>query len=82
MRAAPILTAVLVGAATFLAQAQPGPTDPQIAHIVVTANQVDIDAGKLAEKKGPSERGAQVRQADGDRPHLGQQVRHRAGRRS
>jgi putative membrane protein len=29
-----------------------GPTDPQIAHIVVTANQVDIDAGKLAESKG------------------------------
>jgi len=28
-----------------------GPTDPQIAAIVVTANQVDIDAGKLAEKK-------------------------------
>lgn len=27
-------------------------TDPQIAHIVVTANQVDIDAGKLAETKG------------------------------
>ena len=26
----------------------PGPTDPQIADIVVTANQVDIDAGKLA----------------------------------
>jgi putative membrane protein len=25
-----------------------GPTDPQIASIVVTANQVDIDAGKLA----------------------------------
>ena len=25
-----------------------GPTDPQIADIVVTANQVDIDAGKLA----------------------------------
>jgi putative membrane protein len=32
--------------------AQGGPTDPQIAHIVVTANQVDIDAGKLAETKG------------------------------
>lgn len=31
------------------ASAQPaGPTDPQIAAIVVTANQVDIDAGKLA----------------------------------
>ena len=28
------------------------PNDAQIAHIVVTANQVDIDAGKLAEMKG------------------------------
>lgn len=28
-----------------------GPTDPQIAAIVVTANQVDIDAGKLALSK-------------------------------
>lgn len=27
------------------------PTDAQIAHIVVTANQVDIDAGKLAASK-------------------------------
>ena len=34
------------------ALAQPaGPTDPQIAAIVVTANQVDIDAGKLATAK-------------------------------
>ena len=34
------------------ALAQPaGPTDPQIAAIVVTANQVDIDAGKLAVTK-------------------------------
>ena len=30
------------------------PTDPQIAAIVVTANQVDIDAGKLAESKAAS----------------------------
>ncbi len=29
-------------------QAAVAPTDPQIAAIVVTANQVDIDAGKLA----------------------------------
>ncbi|NRO98293.1 DUF4142 domain-containing protein [Paraburkholderia sp. NMBU_R16] len=29
-------------------QAVAAPTDPQIAAIVVTANQVDIDAGKLA----------------------------------
>jgi putative membrane protein len=28
-----------------------GPTDPQIASIVVTANQVDIDAGTLAKAK-------------------------------
>jgi putative membrane protein len=31
-----------------------GPTDPQIAAIVVTANQVDIDAGKLAVTKAKS----------------------------
>jgi putative membrane protein len=29
-----------------------GPNDAQIAAIVVTANQVDIDAGKLAESRG------------------------------
>src|SRR3954463_12024344 len=29
--------------------------DPQIAAIVVTANQVDIDAGKLAETKGSTQ---------------------------
>jgi putative membrane protein len=28
------------------------PNDAQIAHIVVTANQVDIDAGKVAQQKG------------------------------
>ncbi|WP_354004931.1 DUF4142 domain-containing protein [Ramlibacter albus] len=43
--------AALVCASTFAA-AQQGPTDPQIAHIVVTADQVDIDAGKLAAKMG------------------------------
>ena len=36
-------------AANALAQS---PNDAQIASIVVTANQVDIDAGKLAESKG------------------------------
>ena len=34
--------------------AQQGPTDPQIAAIVVTANQVDIDAGKLAKSRAHS----------------------------
>jgi putative membrane protein len=33
------------------AQAAMAPTDPQIAAIVVTANSVDIDAGKLAQSK-------------------------------
>lgn len=28
-----------------------GPTDPEIAHIVVTANTIDINAGKLAQSK-------------------------------
>lgn len=37
------------------AQAEgPAPNDAQIAAIVVTANQVDIDAGKLAEQKAQS----------------------------
>lgn len=36
---------------TALAEKNAGPTDPQIAHIVVTANQIDIDAGKFAEKR-------------------------------
>jgi putative membrane protein len=40
-----------VGAASAWA-AEGGPSDAQIAAIVVTANQVDIDAGKLAKAKG------------------------------
>src|SRR5580765_811346 len=44
--------AVVLFSATPLALAQSaGPSDAQIAAIVVTANQVDIDAGKLAEAK-------------------------------
>ena len=46
-------SALLLAATGAFAQGA-GPTDPQIAHIVVTANQVDIDAGKLAEQKGSS----------------------------
>jgi putative membrane protein len=42
-------TSLVLVAGTALAQA---PNDAQIASIVVTANQVDIDAGKLAESKG------------------------------
>jgi putative membrane protein len=43
-----LLLASLVTAATAAAA---GPNDAQIAAIVVTANQVDIDAGKLAASK-------------------------------
>jgi putative membrane protein len=39
-------------AATVWAAAGGEPSDAQIAAIVVTANQVDIDAGKLAKAKG------------------------------
>jgi len=48
------LAAMLLAAGALTAQAQGGPTDPQIAAIVVTANQVDIDAGKLAKDKSKS----------------------------
>jgi len=47
-----IAAAALAAAGTAFAQG--GPNDAQIAHIVVTANQVDIDAGKLAERMGKS----------------------------
>ena len=43
------VAALAVFAAPAFAQA---PSDAQIASIVVTANQVDIDAGKLVESKG------------------------------
>jgi len=43
------LSILLVAPALALAQGKP--SDPQIAHIVVTANQIDIDAGKLAKSK-------------------------------
>jgi putative membrane protein len=46
-------SALVLAAGGAFAQAA-GPTDPQIAHIVVTANQVDIDAGKLAQSRGHS----------------------------
>src|SRR5947209_4683141 len=49
----------LSGSAILNAQSGSGPTDPQIAGIVVAANQIDIDAGKLALKKTKN---AQVRQ--------------------
>lgn len=53
-----LASAFLIAAGSVSAQgaapAAAGPTDAQIAHIVVTANQVDINAGKLAQSKGAS----------------------------
>jgi putative membrane protein len=52
MKTATFFTAVLLATAPSAFAQSSGPTDPQIAAIVVTANQVDIDAGKLAKTKG------------------------------
>lgn len=49
MRTCVLFAAALLLSAPAFAQQ---PSDAQIASIVVTANQVDIDAGKLAESKG------------------------------
>jgi putative membrane protein len=43
-----LLLALAAGFFAVAAQAQAPPTDPQIVGIVVTANQIDIDYGKLA----------------------------------
>jgi putative membrane protein len=51
MKTVPLALAAAFFAASIAAHAQGGPNDAQIAAIVVTANQVDIDAGKLAESK-------------------------------
>jgi len=50
-----ISTGILAAIAVAASATAAGPTDPQIAAIVVTANQVDIDAGKLAETKGSTQ---------------------------
>lgn len=51
MRARTIACVLAVGSVSTGAWAQ-APTDAQIAAIVVTANQVDIDAGELAQSSG------------------------------
>jgi putative membrane protein len=52
MKAAAFITAGLFALASSGVSAQAAaPNDAQIAAIVVTANQVDIDAGKLAQSK-------------------------------
>lgn len=59
MKAAMILASLTFVFGAYAAEtakpaAPAGPTDPEIAHIVVTANTIDVDAGKLAEHKSKS----------------------------
>lgn len=50
-----LIAAAFLAAAVLPAYAEDaGPSDPQIAAIVVTANQVDVDAGKLAKARAHS----------------------------
>ena len=49
-----IVALVLISSAFGMVYADQAPTDAQIAAIVVTANQVDIDAGNLAKGKSQS----------------------------
>jgi putative membrane protein len=51
MKTTAFFTAGIFAFAASAALAQSGPSDAQIAAIVVAANQVDIDAGKLAESQ-------------------------------
>jgi putative membrane protein len=51
MKPSSIAVALATSLSLASAFAQSGPTDPQIAGIVVTANQIDIDAGKLAKSR-------------------------------
>lgn len=53
MKFSGVLIACLLLVPSAGAEAQ-GVTDAQIAHIVVTANQVDVDAGKLAAARSTS----------------------------
>jgi len=55
MKSCKIAIAAVLACAAVSSQSQSaGPTDPQIAAIVVTANQVDIDTGKLAMSRSQS----------------------------
>ncbi|HXZ86293.1 MAG TPA: DUF4142 domain-containing protein, partial [Myxococcota bacterium] len=52
MKATSLVCAALLGTFAPVARAaDTPPTDPQIAAIVVTANQVDVDAGNLAKER-------------------------------
>ena len=62
---------LLLAAASAFAQ---GVNDAQIASIVVTANQVDIDAAKVAKSTSSNAEVKKFARADGHRPHRREQV--------
>jgi len=51
MKSSQIAVSLVASLFAVSAFAQSGPTDPQIAGIVVTANTIDINAGKLAKAR-------------------------------
>src|SRR5262245_16989243 len=57
-RPSPALFSILLTAALpslGLAQASPDLTDPEVAHVAVTADNIDIEAGKVAKTHAKSE---------------------------
>ena len=46
-----LFVAAVIASGAAIAQSAGKPTDPQIAHIVYTADNIDIEAGELAVKK-------------------------------
>jgi putative membrane protein len=60
---AAVLSSVTAFAADTKAAKATGPTDPQIAHIAVTANQIDVDAAKQALEKSKNEKVRQLAQS-------------------
>ena len=67
MRVSALLSIVALALSAPVAAAAADVNDAQIASIVVTANQVDIDAGKAAAAKTTNPEVEEVRAADGDR---------------
>jgi predicted outer membrane protein len=73
------VSALLLSAAGASAQNNSTINDAQIASIVVTANQVDIDAGKLAASTSTTPEVKKFAAVDGHRPHRREQAGGRSG---
>ena len=67
------IAAICLFASSGFAQTAAKPTDPQIAHIAYTADQIDIQAAQLALKKSKTKDVRRFRLRYGARPHRGEQ---------